>query len=93
MRFEVNLAAELETVRPIIEEVVEHAVCKALDERDGDQLLGVPDAARMLDLSEAAVRKRAARGGIACVRLGRSLRFRKADLIAEIRSRRCEAIR
>ncbi len=39
-------------------------------------------AAAYLDLSEVALRERVRRGQLRCVRLGRTLRFRRADLDA-----------
>lgn len=48
---------------------------------DGE-LLNVAEAARILSMTEGAVRKAAERGQLPCTRLDRRLRFRRAELLA-----------
>jgi excisionase family DNA binding protein len=49
---------------------------------DSDQLLTAEQAAELLRMSVAAVRQAARRGTLPVVRLGRRLRFRRADLLS-----------
>ena len=53
-----------------------------------DRLLDAPEAAERLGMTEAALRKAAARGTIPCRRLGRRLRFRLSELMVEAEARR-----
>jgi excisionase family DNA binding protein len=46
-----------------------------------EQLLGVREAARVLGMTEGAVRKAQQRGHLPIVRIGRSVRFRLSDII------------
>ncbi len=45
------------------------------------ELLDVAQAAKLLSMTEGAVRKAAERGQLPCVRLDRRLRFRRAELL------------
>jgi hypothetical protein len=65
----------------LVHEAVAAAVAGASRE-DPDELVRADEAARLLSLSEAALRKRAARGDLPVRRLGRALRFRRGDLTA-----------
>ncbi len=51
----------------------------------GDELIDVPRAARLLSMTEGAVTKAAERGTLPCVRIGRRLRFKPAELLAQPR--------
>lgn len=64
-----------ELVRRVVREELVHAGI-------GDDMLDVPRAANLLGMTAAAVSKAASRGTLPCVRVGRRLRFRRADLIA-----------
>ena len=53
-----------------------------------DRLMDAPEAAERLSMTEAALRKAAARGTIPCQHLGRRLRFRLSELMGEAEVRR-----
>jgi len=69
------LRALEELVRRVVRDELVHAGV-------GDEMLDVPRAANLLGMTAAAVSKAASRGTLPCVRLGRRIRFRRADLIA-----------
>ena len=46
-----------------------------------DDLVDSTEAAGIMDMSVAALRKAVERGQIPCIRVGRRLRFRRADLL------------
>lgn len=49
--------------------------------KSNDKLVDVDEAATLLKMSPAALRKAAARGTIPCERIGRRLRFHTAELM------------
>ena len=51
----------------------------------GDRLVGADEAAQILGMTEAAIRKAAARGTLPTERIGRRLRFRLSALLARER--------
>jgi len=53
-----------------------------------DRLMDAPEAAERLSMTEAALRKAAARGTIPCQRLGWRLRFRLSEVMVKAESRR-----
>lgn len=53
-----------------------------------DRLMDAAEAAERIGMSEAALRKAAARGAVPCHRLGRRLRFRLSELMVEADARR-----
>jgi predicted DNA-binding transcriptional regulator AlpA len=64
-----------ERIRAIIREEIVRAPF-------ADRLLEASEAAERLGMSEAALRKAAARGTVPCRRIGRRLRFRLSELLA-----------
>jgi excisionase family DNA binding protein len=48
-------------------------------------LLNTEQAAQLMGMTAAAVRKAAQRGTLPCMRLGRNLRFRRDELLASVR--------
>jgi len=87
----IDLAGELtawlrsDETRRILSEIIRDAVREQISRALKDELVGVTEAATILKMSEAALRKAAERGQIACQRIGRRLRFRRSDLIAPTR--------
>jgi excisionase family DNA binding protein len=75
------VASVLQEIRAIVREEIAKASF-------ADRLLDAPEAAERLGMTEAALRKAAARGTIPCQRLGRRLRFRLSELMVEAESRR-----
>ena len=61
--------------------IVETAVEVKMQALLRDDLVNVEEAGQMLGISAAAVRKRVERGQLIAVRIGRSLRFRRSDLL------------
>lgn len=73
--------AALETlVRRIIREELASA-------GHGDALVGVPQAAKLLGMTPAAVAKAVERGTLPCVRIGRRVRFQRKELLAQVGTR------
>lgn len=83
----INLKGELTEwlstpeVRDVLKELLRVVVREELKTLLLDDLVDTTEAAKILNMSEAAVRKAAERGQLPCVRLGRRLRFRRADLL------------
>jgi hypothetical protein len=75
------VASFLHEIRTIVREEIAKASF-------ADRLIGAAEAAERLGMTEAAVRKAAARGAVPCQRIGRSLRFRLSALMVEAESRR-----
>lgn len=73
-------------VQEILHAIVKRAIgSEAPKDAPTDRLVDAPEAARMLGMSVAAVRKAAIRGAIPCVRIGRRVRFRPAQILAAAR--------
>lgn len=76
--------ADIETIKatfePLIERI-EKAIATA-DHHDPGERLRVDEAAALLHVTPAALRKRCARGDVKFERLGRALRFKRGDLLA-----------
>lgn len=64
-------------LKKLFREVVNAEFATVMD----GELLNVAEAARILSMTEGAVRKAAERGQLPCVRLDRRLRFRRAELL------------
>jgi excisionase family DNA binding protein len=84
----IDLSAELRAalltseVRAVLAELVAEAVAKALSGFSlMDDLLDVDGAAVVLRMTPGALRQAVARGTIPAIRIGRRLRFRRADLL------------
>lgn len=76
--------------KPHVQEILHAIVKRAIDsamrtEAPTDRLVDASEAACMLGMSVAAVRKAAIRGAIPCVRLGLRVRFRPAQILAAAR--------
>jgi excisionase family DNA binding protein len=67
-------ASFAELVREVVREEVRHLL--------SDELLDVEQAAQMLQMSKAALRKAVERGQVPCERIGSRLRFRRMSLLA-----------
>ena len=73
-------------VQELLQGIVKRAMISAVRTAEPtDRLIDAPEAARMLGMSVAAVRKAAIRGAIPCVRLGRRVRFRPTQILATAR--------
>ena len=64
-------------MRELVQEAVRAEIRTVLDE----ELIDTRQAAELLNMSEAALRKAVERGQIPCTRMGRRLRFRRSELI------------
>tara|TARA_R110002096_G_scaffold44524_1_gene119671 strand:- start:41245 stop:41601 length:357 start_codon:yes stop_codon:yes gene_type:complete len=69
-------------VRDYFTQVLREAVNTELGEIMNGELLDVAEAAKLLSMTEGAVRKASERGQLPCVRLDRRLRFRRSELLA-----------
>ena len=67
--------------RTLMKEIVAEAVQTEIRGALEDELIDVERAAAMLDMSEGALRKAVERGQVPCQRVGKRLRFRRADLL------------
>jgi hypothetical protein len=67
--------------RTLMKEIVAEAVQTEIRSALEDELIDVERAAVMLDMSEGALRKAVERGQVPCQRVGKRLRFRRADLL------------
>jgi hypothetical protein len=67
--------------RTLMKEIVAEAVQTEIRSALEDELIDVDGAAAMLDMSVAALRKAVERGQVPCQRVGKRLRFRRADLL------------
>jgi hypothetical protein len=74
------VASVLHEIRTIVREEIAKASF-------ADRLMDATEAARRLGMTEAAVRKAAARGTVPCQRLGRRLRFRLSELMVKREAR------
>ena len=70
-----------EHVQKKFTELISNAVDERLDALLREDLVDTDEAAKILSLTPAAVRKRVERGHLTPVRIGTSLRFRRADLL------------
>ena len=68
-------------VQKTLTEIVGVAVEKRLDALFREDLVDTNEAAKILDMTPAAVRKRVERGQLKPVKIGTSLRFRRSDLL------------
>ena len=64
-------------LRGLMREAIRHELRAVLDE----ELLDTKQAAVVLNMSEAAIRKAVERGQIPCQRMGRRLKFRRSELL------------
>jgi excisionase family DNA binding protein len=86
----IDLAEELATalsspkVRQALADLVRDALRGELSPSgaNGENLVDAEEAAKILGMTLAAVRKAATRGTLPCHRLGRRIRFRPAELLA-----------
>jgi hypothetical protein len=74
------LEAFQESAVPLIRAVVREEVGRLI-RHDPDRLVDAHEAARILAISPAALRKAAQRGSVPVQRVGRRLRFRLGDLL------------
>lgn len=73
-------------VQEILHAIVKRAIASETPtEAPTEGLVDAREAARLLGMSVAAVRKAATRGTIPCMRLGRRVRFRPAEILAAAR--------
>lgn len=83
----IDIIGELDTwlaterVRDKLRAIVGEAVQDQLKAMLREDLVDTNEAATILGLSPAAVRKRVERGQLTCVRIGASLRFRRSELL------------
>jgi excisionase family DNA binding protein len=78
-------SAALETILGGIRTIVREEISQA---PFADRLLDVAEAAERLGISEAALRKAAARGTVPVQHVGRRLRFRLSELLSQAEQRR-----
>lgn len=89
----IDIISELDTwlaserVQQKLSDIVGDAVEERLNALLHEQLVDTDEAAKILGLTPAAVRKRVERGQITAVKIGTSLRFRRSDLL-QLRRRR-----
>jgi hypothetical protein len=83
----IDFAAELtswlksDDARTAMKEIVAEAVHSEIRSALEDELVDVAAAATILDMTEGALRKAVERGQVHCQRVGKRLRFRRADLL------------
>ncbi len=78
-------SAVADAMRPLIDEIrALRAEVAQLRRNGADDLLTVEQAAKLLDCSPAALRKKIARGSVPAVRSGRSVRLRRCDLTVSV---------
>ncbi len=82
LRAEIVEALRSPDVVEVLIEIVRTSVRGELDRVLRDELVDAKEAARILSMTEGAVRKAAARGSIPCRRIDRRLRFRRSELLA-----------
>ena len=70
-----------ERVQKKLTELVGDAVQERLNTLLHEELVDTTEAAKLLGISPAALRKRVERGQVNPVRIGTSLRFRRSDLL------------
>lgn len=70
-----------EQIGPVVKQAVTEAFATSSRE-DPERRLRCHEAAPLLGLTEASLRKRVQRGDVKCERIGRALRFKYADLVA-----------
>lgn len=82
-----ELTAWLQTaeVRAAFEVIVRDAVRAELRALLDDELVGVEEAAKLLQMTPGALRKAVERGQVACQRVGRRVRFRRSALLSRSR--------
>lgn len=89
------MSRDIPVVRRAFAEALEHlsgAACDAVRHeirREAiacERMITAWEAALLLDMTEAAVRKAASRGGLPCHRIGRRLRFKVGDLLSAAKS-------
>ena len=68
--------------RTLMKEIVAEAVQSEIRGALEDELVDVEGAAALLDMTQGALRKAVERGQIPCQRVGKRLRFRRADLLS-----------
>ena len=78
---DLNSWLALDDVQQKLTEIVGNAVDKRLDVLLSEDLVDTDEAAKILSLTPAAVRKRVERGQLRPIRIGTSLRFRRSDLL------------
>lgn len=82
---EIALALASPRVRAALADTIRDAVRSELTHGglvSDDQLVGAEEAARLLGMTTAAVRKAATRGTLPCQRLGRRVRFKVSELLS-----------
>jgi excisionase family DNA binding protein len=64
-----------------LKQMVRELVTEMLAARDADRLVTCREAARLLAMTEDALRKAHERGDVAAVRIGRRVRFRVGEIL------------
>ena len=78
---ELNAWLATEEARKALGAIVEDAVEVKLQALLREDLVDAEEAGRIVGISAAAVRKRVERGQLSAVKVGRSLRFRRSELL------------
>lgn len=70
-------------VKVALQEILQKVVREELEAAlpSTDELVDAKEAARLVCMTEAGVRRAAARGQLKCVRIGRRVRFKRGDLL------------
>jgi len=77
--------------RTLMKEIVAEAVQSEIRGALEDELVDVEGAAALLDMTQGALRKAVERGQIPCQRVGKRLRFRRAELLRGAHGRQPKA--
>lgn len=85
LRQEVLAALSTPQGRRAIAAIVRETIQADEADDDVEGLMDAEAAAELLSMTPAAVRKAAARGSLPCHRLGRKLRFKRSELLAQAR--------
>ena len=81
MAFTLDIADEVRAAIAAAPPELRRDLIEAVREAVSDRLIGVEEAAELLGITRAAMRRRVSRGQAGAVRIGRSVRLRLSELL------------